>query len=73
MAAAARLSPRPLLLINGGADPRMPPEGARRLFANAGEPKELWIIEGAGHLEGSSLDPAAYQSRLTRFFQSSLK
>ena len=70
---AAALSPRPLLLIQGGQDPRMPPEGARRIFERAGQPKELWIIEGAGHLEGYSLDPAAYHARLIAFFRSGLR
>lgn len=70
---AAALRPRPLLLIQGGQDPRMPPEGARRIFKHAGQPKELWIIEGAGHLEGYSLDPAAYHARLIAFFRSSLR
>ena len=70
---AARLSPRPLLLIHGAQDPRMPLEGTRRIFERAGEPKALWVIEGAGHLEGFGLDPDAYRLRLVSFFQSSLK
>ena len=70
---AAALSPRPLLLIQGGQDLRMPVEGARRIFERAGQPKELWVIEGAGHLEGYSLNPAAYNARLAAFFRSSLR
>ena len=70
---AARLSPRPILLIHGAQDPRMPVEGAKRMFAGAGEPKELWIVEGADHLQAFSRDPDAYRSRLVGFFQSSLR
>ena len=70
---AARLSHRPLLLIHGAQDPRMPLEGSRRIFQAAGEPKDFWVIEGSGHLEGFSLNPAAYRARLVKFFQSSLK
>jgi fermentation-respiration switch protein FrsA (DUF1100 family) len=70
---AASLSPRPLLLINGAQDPRMPAEGARRIYNSSREPKALWLIEGAGHLEGSAMDPEAYRDRLVRFFTSSLK
>ena len=70
---AARISPRPLLLIHGAQDPRMPLEGTRRMFEQAGEPKTLWVIEGAGHLEGFASDPNAYRLRLARFFQSCLK
>src|SRR3989338_6556195 len=60
LAAALALSPRPLLLIQGGEDVRMPPQGAEAIVKAAGKPAELWIIRGAGHLEGFSLDPARY-------------
>jgi fermentation-respiration switch protein FrsA (DUF1100 family) len=66
---AAALSPRPLLLIQGSDDPRMPIEAAAAILANARQPKELWVIRGAGHLEGFSLDPARYLDRLRRFFE----
>ncbi len=69
---AARLSPRPLLLIHGAADLRMPVEGSRRIADRAGAPKELWVIDHAGHLEGFALDPSAYHTRLASFFQASL-
>lgn len=67
-----RLGPRPLLLIQGAEDPRMPLVWTRRMFAHARDPKELWVIEGAAHLEGFLLDPDAYLKRLIRFFTSSL-
>lgn len=70
---AACLSPRSLLLIHGAQDPRMPLEGARRTFDGAGEPKQLWVIEGAGHLEGFALDSDVYCARLVRFFEFNLK
>ena len=71
---AARLRPRPFFLIQGSQDPRMPLEGAKRLFAAAGEPKELWIVEGAEHDHVASfrLDPHVYCARLVRFFQTSV-
>ncbi|MBI4597955.1 MAG: alpha/beta hydrolase [Candidatus Omnitrophica bacterium] len=72
-ASAAQLGPRPLLLIQGGADPRMPPEEATRLFEQSSNPKELWVIPHAGHLEGYTMDPAAYVKRLVIFFESHLK
>lgn len=46
---AARISPRPLLLIHGTADEVVPLEDARLLYSSAGEPKELSLIEGADH------------------------
>ena len=70
---ASRLSPRPILLINGAQDPRMPVAGAKRMFDRAGKPKELWIVEGADHLQAFSVNPTVYRSRLVKFFRSSLK
>lgn len=69
---ASRLSPRPLLLIHGAQDPRMPVEGARAMHARASEPKTLWVVEGAGHLEGFGRDPNAYLTRLVGFFEAAL-
>ena len=68
-----RLGSRPLLLIQGGLDPRMPLQGANAMAAKATGPKELWVIEGAGHLEGFSANPTAYCTRLGKFFRASLK
>ncbi len=67
-ASVAAISPRPLLLIHGAKDDRMPPQGAMRMFAQASPPKELWMIEGAGHLEGYGLYQADYLKRLVQFF-----
>jgi fermentation-respiration switch protein FrsA (DUF1100 family) len=45
----ARISPRPLLLVHGSRDEVVAISHARRLYARAGEPKRLAIVEGAGH------------------------
>jgi fermentation-respiration switch protein FrsA (DUF1100 family) len=45
----ARISPRPLLLVHGSRDDTVSVNDARRLYARAGEPKKLVIIEGGGH------------------------
>jgi dipeptidyl aminopeptidase/acylaminoacyl peptidase len=39
----------PLFVISGSKDDRAWPEDSRRLFDAAREPKELWMVEGAGH------------------------
>lgn len=69
----SRISPRAILIINGGEDDRMRPEDAKRLYDAAGEPKELWLVEGAGHLEGYSYDPGEYEKRVVVFFRKYLK
>jgi fermentation-respiration switch protein FrsA (DUF1100 family) len=43
------IAPRPLLLLHGSADNVVPPEHSRRLYARAGQPKNLVIMEGDGH------------------------
>lgn len=44
-----KLSPRPLLIIHGVQDDVVAPSSAWALYERAGEPKEILIIEGAGH------------------------
>lgn len=68
----AQIAPRPLLLIHGTADPVIPVEHARRLYAAAGEPKTLWEFEGAAHCGGYFVDRAAYVARVAAFFREGL-
>ena len=70
--AALKAFRRPLLLIQGAEDPRMPRSGAERLRAAAAG-SELWMVEGAGHLESYALQPQAYRDRLVRFFTLTLR
>jgi fermentation-respiration switch protein FrsA (DUF1100 family) len=44
-----KIAPRPLLLVHGSRDEVVDISQARRLYARAGQPKKLAIIEGAGH------------------------
>lgn len=73
VSAISKISPRALLIIHGGNDPRMPLEEASILFEAAREPKQLWIVRGADHLGGLQADPQAYVRKLVEFFDSSLK
>jgi fermentation-respiration switch protein FrsA (DUF1100 family) len=45
----AGITPRPLLLVHGSQDDLVPVSHAYRLYEAAGEPKQLVIIDGAGH------------------------
>jgi dipeptidyl aminopeptidase/acylaminoacyl peptidase len=45
----AKISPRPLLLVHGSNDETVALSHAHKLYARAGEPKRLVIVEGAGH------------------------
>jgi uncharacterized protein len=66
----AQLSPRPWLSIHGGRDTYIGVGIAQRLFERAGEPKELWVVEGAKHNRCREKDPAHYSERITSFMQS---
>lgn len=46
---AALVAPRPLLLVHGAEDRRLPPRCSQQVYAWAQEPKELVILEGARH------------------------
>ena len=43
------LAPRPLLLVHGSADWRLPPSLSEWVFSVAGDGRELCILEGATH------------------------
>jgi len=45
----AGIAPRPLLLVHGSQDDVVEVNDAYRLYAQAGEPKEIIIVDGAGH------------------------
>ncbi len=49
IAVVRRIAPRPLLILTGTADGTVPPAMARALYAAAGDPKRLWLVDGAGH------------------------
>lgn len=44
-----RVAPRPMLIVHGEQDRRLPPECSRYVYRMAGEPKELVMLPGARH------------------------
>lgn len=68
-----RLAPRPVLLIRGGRDTWVPAVNAARLFAAAGEPKELWDAPEAEHARVQDAYPEEYERRVAGFFDRYLK
>ncbi len=49
-----RIAPTPLLLVHGDQDGYFPVEHPQALAAAAGEPTELWLVEGFGHAEAAA-------------------
>jgi fermentation-respiration switch protein FrsA (DUF1100 family) len=71
--AAPKVAPRPIFFIHGDADTVVPVSMSKALYAAAQEPKTLWIIPGAGHLECHKVEPKTYEERIVNFFGTHLK
>jgi fermentation-respiration switch protein FrsA (DUF1100 family) len=65
LASVRAVSPLPLVLIHGERDAVVPAHHSKRLYDAAAEPKELWLLPEAGHIE-SVRDPAL-RRRLSEF------
>ena len=48
------------------------PEDAEQLFARCGEPRELWLVPGAGHRDVFEVGGDAYRQRVLDFLERSL-
>jgi dipeptidyl aminopeptidase/acylaminoacyl peptidase len=46
-----RIAPRPVLFITADEDRLVPPQESEAMYARAGEPKKLVVLEGVGHYE----------------------
>ena len=63
-----KIAPRPLLLMHGTEDDVVPVGSAHALFARAGEPKELWLIEGLKHCKALEEAYEPFTTRVVAFF-----
>lgn len=62
--AVASLGERPLLVVSGASDPRMPPEVGERLFSRAKNGLYHLVVAGADHAECWRLGQPAYGERV---------
>ena len=67
------ISPRPILIMQGGKDVRIEADSGERLFAAAGEPKEYWYEDSAEHVTFQTTVPVEYERRIVDFFDTYLK
>lgn len=58
-----------ILLICGTKDHRIPCRHAEAIFRAAIGPKQLWIVQGAGHASALGQAPAEYENRVVSFFE----
>lgn len=62
-----------VLLICGTQDHTIPCRHAERIYKAASGPKEIWIVEGAGHASAIGRDPVEYEDRVIRFLKRTSK
>jgi hypothetical protein len=60
----------PLLIIHGDQDRIAPYAMGRALFEAANEPKSLWTVEGATHIDIVDVAGPLYRARLQAFYES---
>jgi fermentation-respiration switch protein FrsA (DUF1100 family) len=63
----------PKLLIAAAEDRHTLLKESRRLFNAASEPKELWVIDGAQHVDLHVFAKEEYERRVLRFFRENLR
>jgi uncharacterized protein len=61
-----KISPRPVFLMQGGADTQIRPDSGFRLYEGAGEPRELWFEPKLEH--GQFMKKEEFPVRVTTFF-----
>jgi uncharacterized protein len=59
----------PLFIIHGDQDELVPTEMANRLYEASNSMKELWIVPGAGHTEGFTVEEEEYKKRVKGFIE----
>lgn len=64
----ARISPRPVFLIQGMGDGMVPRDSAQRLYDTAGEPRQLWTENDVPHLNMYAYYRTRYTKRVIKFF-----
>jgi len=64
-----RLKDTAIFFIHGGRDSYIPPEHTRILFAEAHQPRYLWIVPEAKHNQSVMVEPGLYSARMVAFFE----
>jgi len=68
-----RISPIPILIVQGDADPIIPVHHARDLFNAAREPKTLWIVPGGRHIDSFSNLHPDFREKLINYLSQNVK
>ena len=63
----------PVFVISGTADDRTTPAQTKALFAKAPDPKQLWLVPGAAHVDLDRFAGAEYERRVLEFLADALR
>jgi len=67
-----KIAPVPILFVHGTADKVVPYKHSELLFKKAKEPKQLWTVKGARHMEPFLKYGSTYRPKLVKFFKKCL-
>lgn len=67
------ISPRPVLIMQGGADVVVSRTSGQKLFDAAAEPKQFWYEETVGHGQFLKMMPQEFERRVTGFFDANIR
>lgn len=68
-ASVRKVSPIPLLIIHGSADPVIPFRFGEEIYRRAAEPKTFWPIPGGGHIDAMLRDNGKHRAKLLEYLQ----
>jgi len=57
----------PVLIISGENDHHTSSAETKRIFSASREPKALWLIKGASHVDLHAFNPQAYETKVSNF------
>jgi fermentation-respiration switch protein FrsA (DUF1100 family) len=69
----ADISPRPVFFIHGDKDKIVPLHMSQDLYEKAKEPKRIWIVPGAGHLDCHRIAGKKYEEEIVNFYDEAIK
>jgi len=62
----------PVFIISGKEDLHTTEKGTRELFSKANNPKALWLVEGAAHVDMFNKTPEEYREKVVEFFNENM-
>lgn len=62
----------PIFILHGTADDLIKYQYSEMVYRNTGEPKEIWLIEGAKHNDMAVVGGQEYEDRILKFFDLNL-